>query len=415
MKFENQIQTEEGLKEWVGQNDKIILFGDKALVVILLRYMISINEKDKVRGLSYIQTKSERMVFDEFVIKPVEEYMPDTDSGIMLLKRRKEERNLLRERLVGWEDKQICYVDYALCAQLSAKDNVSLDFLCVGFTKCGTTSLYYALRKNKKIYMPREKESLYGKWKEHYLDAPERFREMYFSGISKKRKWGCIEPTYFRRADFVYETFGNKPKLLFLLRNPADATYSYFKMMMRRSDDAIHRMYFKKFKKYSPKMFQEYMKDDIFSEKDKRFLYDIWLKEYLQYFDKGAIKIIFFEELIREPEKILREVQEFIGVKPIEDLTLPHSNTGKKVSKNYFCARVNGKLHRKSLYYKENGTDRQRMRFRKLRDFIWKFTLIENDEKISEENRKVLMDYYKDSIQEVERIAERSLRGLWYE
>ena len=284
MKFENQIQTEEGLKEWVGQNDKIILFGDKALVVILLRYMISINEKDKVRGLSYIQTKSERMVFDEFVIKPVEEYMPDTDSGIMLLKRRKEERNLLRERLVGWEDKQICYVDYALCAQLSAKDNVSLDFLCVGFTKCGTTSLYYALRKNKKIYMPREKESLYGKWKEHYLDAPERFREMYFSGISKKRKWGCIEPTYFRRADFVYETFGNKPKLLFLLRNPADATYSYFKMMMRRSDDAIHRMYFKKFKKYSPKMFQEYMKDDIFSEKDKRFLYDIWLKEYLQYF-----------------------------------------------------------------------------------------------------------------------------------
>lgn len=407
MKFENQIQTEEGLREWVGQKDKIILFGDKALVVILLRYMISINEKEKVRGLSYIQTKSERMVFDEFIIKPVEEYKPDADSGIVVLKRREEERGLLRERLTGWEDKQICYVDYALCAQLSAKDNVSLDFLCVGFTKCGTTSLYYALRKNRKIYMPREKESLYGKWKEHYL-TPERFREMYFSGISKKRKWGCIEPTYFRRADFVYETFGNKPKLLFLLRNPADATYSYFKMMMRRSDDAIHRMYFKRFKKYSPEMFQEYMKDDIFSEKDKRFLYDIWLKEFLQYFDKSAIKIIFFEELIKEPEKILQEIQEFIGVKPIDDLTLPHSNTGKKVSKNYFCARVNGKLHRRSLYFKENGTERQRIRFRKLRDFIWKFTLIENDEKISEENRKVLMDYYKDSIQEVERIAEKT-------
>lgn len=414
MKFENQIQTEEGLREWVGQKDKIILFGDKALVVILLRYMISINEKEKVRGLSYIQTKSERMVFDEFIIKPVEEYKPDADSGIVVLKRREEERGLLRERLTGWEDKQICYVDYALCAQLSAKDNVSLDFLCVGFTKCGTTSLYYALRKNRKIYMPREKESLYGKWKEHYLDAPERFREMYFSGISKKRKWGCIEPTYFRRADFVYETFGNKPKLLFLLRNPADATYSYFKMMMRRSDDAIHRMYFKKFKKYSPEMFQEYMKDDIFSEKDKRFLYDIWLKEFLQYFDKSAIKIIFFEELIKEPEKILQEIQEFIGVKPIDDLTLPHSNTGKKVSKNYFCARVNGKLHSRSLYFKENGTERQRIRFRKLRDFIWKFTLIENDEKISEENRKVLMDYYKDSIQELERIAEKNLKGIWY-
>lgn len=415
MKFENQIQTEEGLRGWVEQNNKIILFGDKALVVILLRYMISINEKDRVRGLSYIQTKSERMVFDEFVIKPIEEYKPDADSKIVILIRHMEEYNLLRSRLADWEDKQICSVDYGLLAKLSAKDNVSLDFLCAGFTKCGTTSLYWALRKNKKIYMPREKESLYGKWKEHYLDAPDRFREMYFSGISKKRKWGCIEPTYYRRADFVYETFGNKPKLLFILRNPADATYSYFKMMMRRSDDAVHRMYFKRFKKYSPRMFQEYMKDDIFSGKDKRFLYDIWLKEFLQYFDKSAIKIIFFEELIKEQEKILREVQEFIGVKPVDDLTLPHANTGKKVSKNYFCARVNGKLHRRSLYYKENGTERQRIRFRKLRDFIWKFTLIENEEKISGEDRKILMDYYKDSIQEVEKIAGRSLKGIWYE
>ena len=415
MKFENRIQTEEGLRGWIGQNDKIILFGDKALVAILLRYIISINEKDKVRGLSYIQTKSERMAFDEFVIKPVEEYKPDTDSKILVLRRREEEYDLLEDRLAEWESKQLCTVDYALLAHLSAKDNVSLDFLCVGFTKCGTTSLYWALRKNKKIYMPREKEIHYGKWKEHYLDAPERFREMYFSGISKKRKWGCIEPTYFRRADFVYETFGNKPKLLFLLRNPAEATYSYFKMMMRRSEDPTHRMYFKRFKKYSPRMFQEYMKDDIFSGKDERFVYDIWLKEFLQYFDKNNMKIIFFEELIKEPEKILQEVQEFIGVKPIEGLTLPHANTGKKVSKNYFSARVNAKVHRRSLYYKENGTEKQRLRFRKIRNFIWKFTLIENDEKISEEDRQILMDYYRDSIQEVERIAERSLKGIWYE
>lgn len=414
MEFENRIQTEEGLSEWVGQSEKIILFGDKALVVILLRYIISINEKDKIRGLSYIQTKSERMVFDEFVIKPVEEYRLDVNSRIIVLGRREEDCSLLRDRLEEWEDRQLCYVDYDLIAQLSAKDNVSLDFLCVGFTKCGTTSLYWALRKNKKIYMPREKESLYGKWKEQYLDAPERFREMYFSGISPKRKWGCIEPTYFRRADFVYETFGNKPKILFLLRNPADATYSYFKMMMRRSDDAVHRMYFKKFKRYSSEMFQEYMKDDIFSEKDKRFLYDIWLKEFLQYFDRSSIKIIFFEELVKEPEKILKEVQEFIGVAPMEDLQLPHRNTGKKVSRNYFCARVNGKLHSKSLYYKENGTDRERKRFQKLRDFIWRFTLIENDEKISEEDRKTLMAYYKNSIQEVEKIAGKSVEGIWY-
>ena len=414
MKFEERIQTKETLKECVSKGEKFVLFGDKPLVTILLRYFVSIKENDKVRGLAHLYTKKEHMGFDEFVVKPVDENKPRVDSQIFVLGRKEEDCRLLRERLTDWKEEQICYIDYHLLASLSCHDNVNLDFLCVGFTKCGTTSLYWALRKNKQLYMPREKEILYGKWKEHYLDAPERFRETYFSGISKKRKWGCIEPTYFRRADFVYESFGKSPKIIFMLRNPADATYSYFKMKMRRSDDPTHRMYFKKYRKYSPKMFQEYLKDDIFSKKDQRFTYDIWLKEFLQYYDKDSIKLLFFEEIIKEPERILREVQEFLGVEPIDGLTLPHTNSGKQVSRNYFCARVNGRLHKKTLYYKENGTDKQRNRFRNIRNFIWKFTLIDNDEKIAAVDKEVLMDYYKDSIKEVEEIAGRSLKGIWY-
>lgn len=414
MKFEERIQTKEELKEWIVKGGKFVLFGDKALVTILLRYFVSIRENDKVRGLAHLYTKKEHMAFDEFVVKPIEEYKSDKESQLIVLGHGEEEIIRLKEKVKEWPEEQICYIDYHLLALLSSKDNVKLDFLCVGFTKCGTTSLYWALRKNKKLYMPKEKESLYGKWKDQYLDGPERFREMYFSGISKKRKWGSIEPTYFRRADFVYETFGTSPKIIFMLRNPADATYSYFKMMMRRSGDPIHRMYFKKYKKYSPKMFQEYMNDYIFSGKDNRFLYDIWLKEYLQYYERDAIKLIFFEELIREPERILCDIQEFIGVKPLEGLELPHSNTGKQVSKNYFCARVNGKLHKRTMYYKENGTDKERVRFKKIRNFIYKYTLIDNEERIAADDKDLLMNYYGDSIKEVEKIAGRSLKGIWY-
>lgn len=415
MEYEERIQTKEGLKNLIDHQSKAILFGEKSLVVILLRFYLSMNEGEKVRGLAYTHTKSEHMAFDEFVVKPIEEYLIAEDSQVIILGRSQHMCCSLRERVGNWQEQQIYFIDYNLIANLSCEDNVKLDFLCVGFTKCGTTSLYWALKKNKKLYMPKEKEILYGKWKDQYLDAPERFREMYFSGVSKKKKLGCIEPTYFRRAEFVYETFGNKPKILFMLRNPADATYSYFKMKMRRSDDPIHRMYFKKYKKYTPEMFNEYLDDDIFSGKDQRFSYDIWLKEYLKYFSKDSIKIIFFEEIIREPERILSEIQEFIGVEPVKELELPHSNTGKRVSKNYFCARVNAKLHKRSLKYKESGTERQRKRFRKIRNFIWKYTLIDNDEKISMEEKKILMDYYHNSIQEVEKIEGRSLKGIWYE
>ena len=41
--------------------------------------------------------------------------------------------------------------------------------------------------------------------------------------------------------------------------------------------------------------------------------------------------------------------------------------------------------------------------------------MIDNDEKISLEDKKILMEYFWDSIQGVEEIAEKSLKGIWYE
>lgn len=70
-------------------------------------------------------------------------------------------------------------------------------------------------------------------------------------------------------------------------------------MKMRRSDDPIHRMYFKKYKRYTPEMFKEYLDDDIFSGKDQRFSYDIWMKEYLKFYPRDSIKIIFLRRLSR--------------------------------------------------------------------------------------------------------------------
>lgn len=415
MEFENRIQTREGLRDWITLQEKVILFGNESLAVTLLRYYILMNEKDKIRGLSYVHTESEYMIFDEFIVKPMTDYLVRGDSRIAILAQNWEECQLLKEQIEEWDEQQIWYIDYSLITELSWEDNVKLDFLCTGFMECGADYLCEALRNNKKLYIPKEKEISYDRWKNKYLDAPERFREMYFLEVSKNRKWGYINPNYFCKANFVYESFGNTPKIIFILRNPADAVYSYFNMRMRQSDDPIHQMYFKKYRKYSSKMFYEYMEDDIFSGKNQIFSYDIWIKEYLKFYKREDIMILFFEEIVKKPEKILNKVQKFIGVKPIKDLKFLYNQTEKKVSKNYFSAIVNGKLHHIDLYYKESGTKKQQRRFEKIRNFIWKYTLIDNNEKISLENKKILMDYYWDSIQEIEEISGKSLKGIWYE
>lgn len=414
MDYNDRIKTEEELSRWVDQKKQVILFGDKSLVMILLRYYRSSGHQEDIVGITYGKTNAEHETFLGKKVSPVDSFQQEDDMALLILGDKEETVRQLRQRAESWKEDQIIYVDYHLLAALSQRDHVKLDFLCVGFTKCGTTSLYQALRKNKKIFMPKEKEILYWKWKRENLDAPEEFNSVHFPGDFSDKICGCIEPTYFRHANFVYESFGTDTKLVFMLRNPADATYSYFKMMMRRSYEPKQREYFRKYGKYTPEMFQDYMEDYIFSQKEQRFCYDIWLKEYLQFYKKEDIMIILFEEIIKEPERILREVQEFIGVKPKKLTELPYSNPGKQVSKNYLSARINGKLHALTLKHKNNASPWKKKYIRKFRLFVQKFTMVDNNEKIFAQDKDKLMSFYQPSIRETERLIGRSLKGIWY-
>lgn len=49
------------------------------------------------------------------------------------------------------------------------------------------------------------------------------------------------------------------------------------------------------------------------------------------------------EELIQKPNRIMKEIQKFIGLDIRSYNKLPHSNTGNRVSRNYLSARINGK------------------------------------------------------------------------
>ena len=393
------VKSEESLKELLQHYNRVVVCGPRATVTIILRWFRQEGLLEKVMGTSRLDSRKSHTTYLELEDRPLNEWRPQPDAALLMVCR---------------DPEQIVDVDYPLLASMSWRDHVKLDFLCVGFPKTGTTSLHAALRKNKRIYLPREKETKYGNWKYSYLDAPERFREMYCQNIPEDSLFGGVEPSYFQKASFVYETYGPDVKLIFMLRNPADATYSYFKMMMRRSVETEMRKYYRKYRKYCPDMFQDYMQDFTYSNKDQRFQYDIWIREYLKYFRKEQMMFLIFEEVIREPERILNEVQKFIGVKPKKFTELPHSNSGKEVARDYLCYRINAKLQRMKLNRKEDADPKQRERFRQFQKWVWKYTLIENNEKIPEADREELLEFYKLSIQETERLVGKSLEGLWY-
>lgn len=111
------------------------------------------------------------------------------------------------------------------------------DFLCVGASRAGTTSLHDILRQHPHIYLPPMKESHFFDIDANYQKGAEWYRGVIFKDRREEELAGEITPAYML-YDFVpqriHATLGDAVKLLFLLRNPAERAISHYRMNVGR-------------------------------------------------------------------------------------------------------------------------------------------------------------------------------------
>lgn len=404
------------LIEQIKAQDSVIIYGKLSLVRIMLRYLEKNGMRDHVLAVS-VHGNQKRQ--GELVGCPVRSLkrlsQENTAVPVFLAESREERWENAHKALETIGFKNVQDVSYDLMAEIGAGEHVHLDFLCVGFVKCGTSSLHAALKKNKKVFLPKKKETLYlSNWKNRFDDAPERFNSIYFPNVPEGKVVGNVEPSYHAKAEDAYECYGKDTKIIFMVRNPASATYSYFKMLMRKTNEMRQVNYYKKYRHFDVRMFDDYISDYILSKEDTRFCYMDWIDEYLKYFDKKNIMVIIFEEFIRDPKSVMDEIQAFIGVEPIEYGKLPHSNEGKSVSKNYISAKINSYLYRRDRELRYEKSAEEKKKHEAWKKKIHKYTLIDNDEKMLPESKETLDNYYRDSVQRLEGFCGKSLKGLWY-
>ncbi len=428
------------LLEQIKAQDKFILCGKFTLVRILLRYLKKNDLVDRVQAV-YIQGNRhfKRSVSGGFV-KAMKAYIKDSmvisklssanqckvysleklskvnkDAKIFVVESREERWERIHQELQKYGHTNVTDISYDLMSEIGAGEHVHLDFLCVGFVKCGTSSLHAALKKNKKVFLPKKKETLYlSNWKDKFEDAPERFNSIYFPKVPQGKIVGNVEPSYHFNAEDAYECYGKDTKIIFMVRNPIGATYSYFKMLMRKTKDSRQINYYMRYGRFDVRMFNHYIRNYITSKVDTRFCYMDWIEEYLKYYDKEKIKIVVFEEFIKNPTEVMNEIQDFIGVEKMEFGKLPHSNEGKTVSRNYISAILNRHLYRRdnALRYIKSAKVKKRHEERKAK--LHSYTLIENNEKMLPESKQILDEFYKDSIRRLEAFMDKSLEGIWY-
>jgi hypothetical protein len=182
-----------------------------------------------------------------------------------------------------------------------------LDFLCVGFTKCGTTSLHNYIKDHPEINLPFEKESPFfvkdnvtiEEWK-HF------FSENYHSRSNVIN--GKITPRYtaVKSAPIEIHRLFPETKIIFLLRDPIDRFFSHYKMFKRMG------RYTRDFASFTQEQLTQ-NSESVYSPLQQGKYFEI-IGTFKKLFSAEQIRIELTEEMEFEPQNFLKRLLLFLNV-----------------------------------------------------------------------------------------------------
>lgn len=302
-----------------------------------------------------------------------------------------------------------------------------LQFVVAGFRKCGTTSLHYALREIEDVFLPDIKESLF-MHRENV--SKESWMRRCYSHVPKGSIAGCIEPSLSFFSREIREMFGPDLRICFLMRNPVGATFSLFKGNNRYG--RVVKFLYDRYKKYCEEMFDDYITSIIALQEKKiwEFEYAKILEDFLRYYPMEQIKVVFFEELLREPGEKINEILRFIGSKEVYDpqLGLPSMNPGdfvwadqeslplatrKEIIKRekFECLSRHILDNPETALVRANEMENEMFRLDQQLDSAGRIY----NPKMTPEQRKRLEDFYRPGVRKLEKLLDKDLSKLWFD
>jgi len=187
------------------------------------------------------------------------------------------------------------------------------NFFIVGAGRCGTTSLYEYLKKTPGIYMSPVKEpKFFSRIDPVYLDPPViRDKKKYlalFKKVKDEKAIGESSPLYMsdpQSPKLIHDTVPNA-RIIVMLRDPVERSFSSY--LVRKGLDRETLPFRDAIKKALNS--QNYGSRRIV---DGSF-YSQQVKTYLDTFGKNLVKIIIFEEFVKDVRRVVKDVLEFLQV-----------------------------------------------------------------------------------------------------
>lgn len=203
-----------------------------------------------------------------------------------------------------------------------------------GASKSGTTALYYYLKQHPDLFLSEKKELHFfsrpdlaahcdGPGDEFVLDeVPATFEQYlaHFKGVRPGQVAFDISPSYLyfsRSADRIKEHFPHA-KFVFVLRNPADKAFSQYNHLRSTCRETLP--FAEALERESLRADAGY--SDMWLYRDSGFYADR-ISRFLDVFGAERVRIYIFDDFIREPSSVLRDLCAFVGVRADIDFTEP--------------------------------------------------------------------------------------------
>jgi hypothetical protein len=204
------------------------------------------------------------------------------------------------------------------------------NFLIIGAARSGTTSLYRLLNEHPDVFMSTPKEPLF--FEAEYEKGTGYYWSTYFEGWSGQRAVGEARVAHLLLPYVpprIWETVPDA-KLVAILREPGERASSHWWLrrcagLERRTFTAALRQELADLRDGrrfgGPNGEREWKAHFDFAQRGSRSstylecgYYDEQLGRYLRFFDRRQLKVLWFEDLCRDPGTVVREVCEFLRI-----------------------------------------------------------------------------------------------------
>jgi Sulfotransferase domain len=200
-----------------------------------------------------------------------------------------------------------------------------LDFLIIGAQKCATTALFEHLRQHPDIAMPLEKEVPFFTGEDCSTGSWDAFTRKHFGSQQDHKLWGKASPQYMCDPQVPARIHALMPgvKLVAILRDPIERTWSHFQMGQRRETEqrnfaeVVQSLLAEDARESARNLPVPDHADGYQSEAD---FYVAWseygrsLQAFNDRFNPGQLLVLYTEELEADPEATLDRLLEFIGL-----------------------------------------------------------------------------------------------------